>query len=64
MPYFIPEPLIDENPVTAFTYWKWRLGKWMERAGRQLMYEAEDRCDMCGTIRHGHDHSKCDGIPF
>jgi len=64
MPYFIPEPLLDENPVGAWTYWKWRLGKWMEQSGRTLMYQAEDRCDQCGGIKHGHDHSECDGIPF
>jgi hypothetical protein len=64
MAYFIPEPIVDQAPVSAWTYWKWRLGNWMEATGRRLKYEAEDRCDQCGNIRHGKDHSRCDGVPF
>ena len=64
MPYYIPEPLVDESPVSALTYWKWRIGKWMVETGRRFQYEAEDRCDQCGNVRQGRDHSKCDGVPF
>ena len=64
MPHFIPEPGIDNEPVPAWTYWKWRLGNWMQMTGRKLRYQAEDRCDMCGALRRGRDHSECDGIPF
>jgi len=62
--YFIPEPGIDQEPVSFWRYAKWHVGKFFERTGRRWQYEAEDRCDMCGVVRHGHDHSHCDGIPF
>lgn len=62
--FFIPEPDIDDQPVSVWRWALWHIGYRMKRIGIWFQYWAEDRCDQCGKLRKGRDHSACDGIPF